>query len=422
MIKLMRINAIRLTVSGLISAIMMIYFGSANASEKPTSALRCVQTFLDFKGYSIGPIDAKLNKSTLAAAHAYLVDKKVALPDLTNETANAWCDSAITDKAYSSLTGYSYETKLLSRKIVGAAKDLNRILLADSIGKFVVADRSIKKSTALEFVDLNDKISAARISVNYADAGHRDDWFYNNKPGLQQRYELTEVRPFSMRPGKTYWLRLSVFLPEWFDTGDQMTLTDMKPMVNGLLLDPVVSLTFAKRSGRDMMQIHHIVGRKQDCIIGYNEGGGENTYCDLSKEQDIFLPASELKGKWLNFVYRVHWANDDSGSYHLWMNDKLLVGIKGNTLHGAEFITHKFGVYRGYYHSQGTKQPNASVYFTAEGRSATCTGLGIEKCATFEAEALTFVKPGVTDVNIVNLNEMSDYLKAGGKIMKGKRK
>lgn len=409
-------------LAGLLCGALLAISGFIAQAEAETSDLRCAQVFLDLKNLDVGPLNGKVSKKLAAAASKYVTKSKTGLPDLNAETASAWCAHAKSDKTFAALLNYTYNTGIFSKKGVRPKKDLNQVLLADSVGKFKIADRSIKKPTALEFVELNSGVSAARISVNYADEGHREDWFYNDKPGMQHRFELTEQRSFSMKPGKAYWLRLSVFLPEWFDTGDQMTLTDMKPMVNGLLRDPVVSLVIAKRGGSDLLQIHHIVGRVQDCVIGYNEGGGENTYCDLSKQQAFFEPAMGLKGKWLNFVYRVNWANDDKGSYHLWLNDKLLVGYKGKTLHGAEFITHKFGVYRGYYHSQGMRQPNASVYFTGEGRSGTCEGLGLSNCAQFEADAKTTGAPGVTGTNLVEEMEKTRYVETGGKIMKGKKK
>jgi hypothetical protein len=402
------------------AALGLLFLGLSAVTSVVNAAdanIRCVQTFLEFKGYDPGPLDGATGKRTFAAAAAYRKDSGATIDDLSAATAPAWCDLAKSDAKFATLIGYSYGTEPLWND--GAtSKTYDQVLVGDSVGNFVAADRNIQAPSALSYVDLQDGLVAARILVKYSDKGHKEDWFYNGAPGVQQRFEVTETRPFSMLPGKTYWLRMSVFIPDGATVAkfDQTVLTDLKPMVNGLLLDPILNL----KLGDKALQMDHIIGRPQACVIGYSSGGGENTICDVSKEQDFIAPIEQITGQWMNFVYRVHWANDETGRFHLWMNDKLVTGIAGNTLHDAEFITNKFGIYRGFYGSQGTPQPDARVYFAGVGRSETCEGLGLGNCTMFEADVETVGSPGVYNRNFVNVRDMTEYLAGGGRVMKGK--
>jgi hypothetical protein len=375
----------------------------------------CVQAFLDFKGFDVGPLDGAAGKKTFAAAAAFKAANGVEIADLGPDNSAEWCALAKADAVYAVLLEYEDSSGQLWNRGVTSSSNPDQVLLADSVGQYSIAKRSITTPGALGFVPLEDGLAAARVKVTYADEGHREDWFYNDEPGRQQRFELVEKSDFWMKTGQTYWSRMSVFVPKGFFVAplDKVTLSDIKPETWGqIILDPVVD--FALNAGA--LQLMHFVGRKLDCIIVANEGGGDNTLCDVSMEQNEVLRMPQVWGKWTNIVYRVHWADDETGRLHLWVNDKFIAGFAGNTAHGGTSFQSKFGVYRGYYGSQPKPQPDARIYFSGVGRSDTCEGLGIPNCAALEADVETIDTPGVTNVNIVEFQDKTDHLEAGGKI------
>ena len=207
-------------------ALALAILGGTAATQAADANIRCTQTFLEFKGYDPGPLDGATGKKTYAAAAAYKKDSGVTIDDLSADTAPAWCELAKADAKFAALVGYSYETKALWAK--GAlGMNYDQVLVGDSVGNFMEGLRNLKKPGVLNYMDLHDGLVAARILVKYSDKAQKDDWFYNGKPGVQQRYELSETRPFSMKPGKTYWLRMSAFIPDGFTVsavGDQMEL------------------------------------------------------------------------------------------------------------------------------------------------------------------------------------------------------
>ncbi len=389
--------------------------GLADASFASANDVRCAQAYLDFKGFDPGPIDGSFGRRTAAAASHYMEATGTDVGELTKPTADVWCSRARDDKAFAGLLDFSYGTAGLWRRGATSNRDYNQVLVGDSVGKFQASDRNIRNKAALGFVELDGGAVAARILVRYEDEGHRDDWYWNDKPGVQQRFELAERRSFSMKPGKTYWLRMSVFIPRNVVVSrlDQLVLTDLKPWVGRRLFDPVLNIKLGDR----YFQVDHLIGRQHECVHGFSEGGAENTVCDSSKEQLFIKPIAEVQDRWVNLVYRFHWANDDTGRFHLWMDDELMMGLAGDSLHGADFVANKFGIYRGFYGSQGEPQPKANIYFAGVGRSETCGGLGLDTCDALEADVERIETPGVIGRNYVNDNSMSEYLAAGGRTM-----
>jgi hypothetical protein len=319
------------------------------------------------------------------------------------------------DEAFARLLDFSYAVDGLWDDGVTSNRNYDQVLTADSVGKYGPSERNIRNPAALGFVDLDDGLAAARILTRYEDEGHPDDWFWNDEPGVQQRFELTEARSFSMRPGRTYWLRMSVFIPAdvVVSSRDQLVLSDLKPRIGNALFDPVLNIKLGDR----YLQVDHLVGRIHECVNGYSEGGRENTHCDSSKEQLFIAPTADVRDRWVNLVYRFHWADDDSGRFHLWMDDTLMIGIAGNSTHGADYVQNKFGIYRGFYGSQGQPQADAGIYFAGIGRSESCEELGLTNCAALEADVERIETPGVLGTNYVDEMSMTEYLDAGGRVM-----
>lgn len=387
----------------------------ASVNNGLANDVRCVQAFLDFKGYDPGPIDGAFGGKTAAAAGAFADDIGAQIGPLTRETATDWCRFAIADPGFFSLVGGEDGPEGLHENGVRGNRDFNQILLGDSVGQYVPAERNVRNTNALGLIELDGGQVAARISVQYEDEGHRDDWYWNDRPGVQQRFELAEKQGFSMRPDRTYWHRMSVFITEETSVGnrDQLVLSDLKPRVGRRVFDPVLNI----KLGDTYFQIDHLIGRPHECVHGFSEGGHENTLCDSSKEQLFVMPLAEAKGRWLNLVYRFHWANDETGSFHLWINDDLAVLLRGNSLHGADYILNKFGIYRGFYGTQGTPQPEANVYFAGVGRAGSCEELLLSNCAQFESDLGRTDPPANLGTNYVNETSMTDYLEAGGRVM-----
>jgi hypothetical protein len=300
----------------------------------------------------------------------------------------------------------------------GARDNYDQVLAADSVGQYEKAKRSITNPEALGFVPLNDGLVAARVQVRQKDEGHREDWGYDDEqPGLQQRFELVEKPKFWMKAGETYWVRLSVFVKSPFHVsqGDQLVLSDLKAETNGsIILDPIIEL----KLNADALQVNHHVGNglKLECIVVSNKDGGDNTLCNNRFEQDSMLSLKQILDRWVNIVYRIHWADDETGTLHVWVDDQLIAGYQGRTSFGGTTVQNKFGVYRGFYGSVPQAQPDARLYFAGVGRSDRCDGLGLASCAAFEADTATFGKQKVLRTNVVEFDDMTPYIEGGGEI------
>jgi hypothetical protein len=378
----------------------------------------CVQAFLDFKGRDVGPLDGAAGSKTFAAAAKYKSDRGVTINDLGPDNASEWCTYAKTDPKFAALLSYDYNTEVLWNEGLGARGDYDQVLAADSVGQYDKSKRSITNPGALSFVPLNGGLVAARVQVRQKDEGHPEDWGYNDEqPGLQQRFELVEKRKFWMKAEETYWVRFSAFAAPPFSVaqGDQLVLSDLKAETNGsIILDPIVEfklhtdgLVLANHVGEDMAL---------ECVVVSNKNGGDNTLCKNRFEHDTILSPTDAVGRWVNIVYRVHWANDQSGTLHVWVNDQFIAGYQGITSFGGTSVQSKFGVYRGYYGSVPSPQPDARVYFAGVGRSDSCEGLGLSTCAAFEADSTTFGKQKVLKTNVVEFDDLTAAIANGAKI------
>jgi hypothetical protein len=157
-------------------------------------------------------------------------------------------------------------------------------------------------------------------------------------------------------------------------------------------------------------------GMALECAVVTNKNGGDNTLCKNRFEHDTILRPADALGRWVNIIYRVHWADDQTGTFHVWVDDQLIGGYQGRSSFGGTTVQNKFGVYRGFYGSIPQPQPDARVYFAGVGRGDTCEKLGLEKCALFEADSGTFGKQRVLDTNVVEFDDLTSYIQGGGKI------
>jgi len=377
----------------------------------------CVQAFLDFKGFDPGPLDGAAGRKTFAAAAEYKAEHQLTIADLGAGNSSEWCVFAKADADYAALLDYSYNTDILWKQGVADRANFDQVLFGSSVGTYERAKRSITNPEALGFVALNNGLSAARVQVRYKDEGHREDWFYNDQSGLQQRFELVEKRNTWMRAGQTYWVRMSIFVPKGTTVAnlDQIVISDLKAETNGnIILDPVVTFKLVSLA----FALNHFVGpdRTLDCAVVSNKGGGDNTLCNINMEQDEIMSLSGISGKWTNLVYRVHWADDESGRLHVWVNDKLIAGFAGNTSHGGTSFQSKFGAYRGLYGSQPEPQPDVRLYFAGVGRSESCEGLGLSNCAALEADVEKLGRMSMRGFEMVVFDDLTPYLAAGGKV------
>ncbi len=378
----------------------------------------CVQAFLDFKGHDVGPLDGAAGRKTFAAAAEFKSDSGLAIDDLGSDNSSEWCNYAKSDTEFAKLLDYQYNTASLWKEGPGARERYDQVLAADSVGQYEKAKRSIANPEAIGFVPLNDGIVAARLQVRQKDEGHPEDWGYNDEqPGLQQRFELVEKRQFWMKADETYWVRFSVFAAPPFSVaqGDQLVLSDLKAETNGsIILDPIVEFKLHKNG---LVLANHVgEGMALECAVVTNKNGGDNTLCKNRFEHDTILRPVGALGRWVNIVYRVHWADDETGTLHVWVDDRFIAGYRGRSSFGGSRVQNKFGVYRGFYGSIPQPQPDARVYFAGVGRGDSCEKLGLAKCAAFEADTSRFGKQRVLDTSVVEFDDLTPYIEGGGKI------
>lgn len=395
-----RSRTIRVKMLKWVLAAALIWTFPAAVMADEGNAL-CVQAFLDFHKLKPGPLDDDLGGKTIRAAELYRANIQTDLPELTSDTVGLWCDYAKSQQEFAALLAFD---GIESPPQKPARSKIDRLLYADSFGKYARSPRNIRNQRALDYVPLDNGMTAARIAVNYEDKGHKADWFWNGKPGVQQRFELTEKDSFFMRPNKTYWYRMSVFIPTGTKINDHLTITDFKPQVGKVQMDPILDFKF----GLNHLRIQHKFGHPYKCG-SFIIKGSQNTLCDETMVFDEIGSVEELSGKWLHFVYRINWARKNQGTLHIWLNDKLVLGLKSDTmLANTRFIRNKFGVYRGYYKFQGTPSPDVSLYFAGIGRAASCEKLALPNCAQLESETGRFEKPGVVNSKTTTHTDLSD--------------
>ncbi|SFT38401.1 Polysaccharide lyase [Pseudovibrio denitrificans] len=373
------------------------------------SEIACVQTFLDFWKLKPGPIDGALGAKTVRASRAFQEKRGGGLPTLSSESTHEWCQHALVSRQFARLlAGDKQPVKSFSY----AKPRLSDIFIGGHGSRYEQAERNIKNPRALELVPLADGSAAARVAVNYEDKGHPDDWLELKQPGMTQRYELTEKRKLFQRPGKTYWHRISIFIPAGTHIKDHVTLFGMHPWGKTIGLDPVFYLMIA----HDWLRFQHTLDESFKCVVGPSWRGGDVSYCDADITIERLKPVYKITGKWITLVSRVYWGSKQ-GTYHLWMNNELVLGVKGPT-HPPRTISigNKFGVLRGYYETLGTPSPDLSIYFSKIGRAKDCKSLELLNCAQFEADIKTFGKFTVHSTKKLITREMSKYLKKGGRV------
>lgn len=372
-----------------------------NLAFASDSSIKCVQTFLDFHKLKPGPLDGELGAKTVRAAAKYLKKTDTGLNQLTIDNAGAWCNHARSKKEFATLLAFDGIKK--PKHKAGSAK-YDSFLLGNSIGKYEESVRNIKNPRALEFVPLDNGMTAARLAVNYKDKGHREDWSRNGRPGLAQRYELTETDSFFMRPNETYWYRMSVFVPKGTEINDHLTITDFKPLVQKIFMDPIMALVFAKNRFR----IQHSFGHEYKCKY-WRKAGRDVTLCDQTITFFDVKWLWDMTGRWLHMVYRVNWSRENKGTVHFWINDELIVGLQADTmLAGTRHIRNKFGLYRGYYETQGKQSPDVSMYFAGIGRAQNCEELALPNCEKLKQDTKKFETPGIMARRVEEVNDLSN--------------
>ena len=77
---------------------------AANADDSTA----CVQAYLSYLGYNVGPVDGLLGPRTGAAAQAYLNISASVLPPLDKNTTAAWCSHTAADAKYQEFLEFDY--------------------------------------------------------------------------------------------------------------------------------------------------------------------------------------------------------------------------------------------------------------------------------------------------------------------------
>lgn len=88
-----------------------------------------------------------------------------------------------------------------------------------------------------------------------------------------------------------------------------------------------------------------------------------------TRKYDIFTGGLE-KGRWLTFVYTIHWSKTQNGTISVSMNGKNIVNYSGPTITdiAVEPIYFKYGVYRSDVDTfVGNKRPTNIVYYSGYG-------------------------------------------------------
>jgi hypothetical protein len=290
---------------------------------------------------------------------------------------------------------------------------INQIMIGDARKGYKFNHRNVTSKKAFKMLE-HQGILAARIRLSIDMGGADGDWRRRDISGYAQRFEYGEKVRNSQKFDEEIWTRLVFWLPKGTISKKQVTLFDLKRIIDGGEVSPVLNLALADEGRGTILKIKHNF-EKNDCIIGL-DGKTGNGFCDKVDVNVIFGPVENFTGKWVDFVSRAVWSNKTNGVYDAWIDGKKVIGYRGSNA-SADRISFKFGLYR--IKLNRTKNPkDVTVYFSKVGTARSCRQLDIPDCKLLLQTQGKVGYPGAMRVFRHTSNEKSDFIAKGGKVLK----
>jgi len=286
----------------------------------------CVQKALNARGYEAGPSDGALGKRTAAAAASVAQGYQLRLPDLSEETAAAWCE-AVT--ALPVAQGKPVAGGVRPKGIAPGLPTLirQRWNNAKPWGMLLVPDP----------VDPDNEV--LRVELRYGDCGK--DWYsaFDDCRNGNERVELTtDDTRFS--EGSVYRFDWRLYFPESFRTVSRSA-------------DIVVG------------QFHYWDPAPTCCAIMFSYNGRgidvRRLVDPASGARGVIenlIPEAELRGRWHEIGIDVRWSNSQAGYFRIAVNGEPRYSYDGPTLSDNDAYL-KIGLYR---LDTGPNEPPAIVF------------------------------------------------------------
>jgi len=293
-------------------------------------------------------------------------------------------------------------------------KDISSIMVGDAKSGYKFDERNVSHNEAFKMIE-HQGLYSANFKLGMNMKGVKDDWVRNGVTGYAQRFEYGEQKQYTQKFDKEIWTRIVFWLPEDTVSKDQTTLFDLKEIRNNQQFGPLLNLAIRDEGKGSILKIKHNFD-KNDCVIG-KDGDGENSFCDKIDVNIIIGPIKKFTNRWVNFVSRAIWSNQDKGAYDAWIDDKKIIRYRGKTSFGADTISFKFGLYR--IGLNKTKNPkDIEIYFTKVGTAGKCNELELTNCDYFKKNLQLDGYPNVQRVFRIDVNEKKEFLYSGGKVIK----
>lgn len=263
-------------------------------------------------------------------------------------------------------------------------RGVNSILGGQIVNGVQPNDTNIRKPGTIQQVEIEGR-QAIRMVVKFEDEGGALDWNRMGTPGQAQRIQFHERRPGKvMKLGGEYWYRVSFYLERFPSTSSQIvSLFDLKPVYRAPSgRTHPASPIFGSEVKRGSFQIFDSIGSKYQCGEYENANGSYNMACDRVINNAVLGGQSSFSGRWVDVVFHVRWANDETGIFRYWVDGRNRFSYQGNTARGANTFEFKFGPYR--HHMVGA-QPPLAVSFSSIVRASSCEQLGISECSQLAA-------------------------------------
>ena len=294
-----------------------------------------------------------------------------------------------------------------------AGTGINAILVGDARGRYQANTRNVRGSDVFRIVEHAGK-TAARFSLGLSDGGHPGDWTRNGRPGYGQRVEFGESNSGAQKLGRDYWTHMSLYIPRGTRSRDMLSLFDLKEVIDGRTRGKLHGLAIRQDAGLVGLKFGHVMNEPWRCANVKDASGQQNAECEGHDVSVILGPVDQFAGRWIDIVTLANWNNDGTGEYHLWVDGRKMMGLRGAASQGADAIRFKFGMYRiGL--NEGLLQDRVTLYYADVGTARQCEDVVPAGCESLRAQrgVLGYPNARSTFTYRGNANRIADRLAEG---------
>jgi hypothetical protein len=183
--------------------------------------------------------------------------------------------------------------------------------------------------------------SAQRFETRNGDCGGSD---CNRSDGNRERSEFAQSGTQNV-PGDEKWYGWSMYVPADFQDHGNVAGTSKTLTIGQFQQSPsyAPAWMFGKEYGGDFI------------LRSFP------TLSNIAQQRYTLISNADFAGHWHDFTANIRWATDSTGFFKLWINGKLKVDYKGQTMTPENTTTYfKYGIYR---IASTTEKTNTVLYF-----------------------------------------------------------